>query len=610
MEIFDKINISNEINSKSEKITDYRYYRHCRRIGDSNEFAKIDHLFPDYNSVKKNINKNYSFQNFNHIPQNELQKILFKNLQKQNPENIHFGHKLLNFKKDPKTKKIQTEILNINKNKKKTTNYDLIIACDGFSSKTRKKALINLDNPKPIMKFLNIHFKSKKLTNYINKNKINAMLHFVYNSNICACLINYSYKKSEFGMHLPLTNSEFENYNKNGISAKKLKSMILEMLVEKFSDIDVDLIYEGVWLMGDCVAESFFENGVVLCGDSAHCFPPSGGFGLNSGIEDVANLIQKLMVLDKNFGEIDYPDLREKKKIGIIVGDGLFNNNEIIKNDLFNCENDEAIFDRDLFNENKETLLNHYSKERLFSINLIRKYAMDNLKKAMKFSSSIGFDKGGLDILENIQQFPFLKSTSFLEKSKKFFTTPLEYINFNIDRSLLIKLNDFDFEFNTKNKAQKNILEKDLFFKGFEEKNKYRGCLFKHLKLKIINQEEEKNERIKNNNKDNNENINKILNEDILEENNEILYSRKLLNYINNEFGDKPFFIFTNLNLEKISENKLFHIIKENSETGNFEIFNLKISFENLKNYYDLINEKEYVIIIRSDDYVENIYVK
>jgi len=33
---------------------------------------------------------------------------------------------------------------------------------------------------------------------------------------------------------------------------------------------------------------------VFLAGDAAHRFPPTGGFGANTGIEDVHNLVWKL----------------------------------------------------------------------------------------------------------------------------------------------------------------------------------------------------------------------------------------------------------------------------------------------------------------------------
>ena len=59
-----------------------------------------------------------------------------------------------------------------------------------------------------MMKFFNIYFKSKELSRLLIKNKENAFLHFVYNSKIIGCLINYSYKDGEFGIHIPITEIE------------------------------------------------------------------------------------------------------------------------------------------------------------------------------------------------------------------------------------------------------------------------------------------------------------------------------------------------------------------------------------------------------------------
>jgi len=33
---------------------------------------------------------------------------------------------------------------------------------------------------------------------------------------------------------------------------------------------------------------------VILVGDAAHCFPPAGGFGMNTGIQDSHNLAWKI----------------------------------------------------------------------------------------------------------------------------------------------------------------------------------------------------------------------------------------------------------------------------------------------------------------------------
>ncbi|MEU1550641.1 FAD-dependent monooxygenase [Nocardia sp. NPDC005745] len=50
----------------------------------------------------------------------------------------------------------------------------------------------------------------------------------------------------------------------------------------------------GTWTMTSQTAESFTKGNVILVGDAAHRFPHTGGFGLNSGVQDAHNLAWKL----------------------------------------------------------------------------------------------------------------------------------------------------------------------------------------------------------------------------------------------------------------------------------------------------------------------------
>ncbi|HEX3679633.1 MAG TPA: FAD-dependent monooxygenase [Galbitalea sp.] len=49
------------------------------------------------------------------------------------------------------------------------------------------------------------------------------------------------------------------------------------------------------WSHDQAVTDKWREGRVFLAGDAAHHFPPHGGFGLNSGIQDVHNLVWKLI---------------------------------------------------------------------------------------------------------------------------------------------------------------------------------------------------------------------------------------------------------------------------------------------------------------------------
>jgi putative polyketide hydroxylase len=59
-------------------------------------------------------------------------------------------------------------------------------------------------------------------------------------------------------------------------------------------DLPVELINIAFWTRTAQVAERFQVGRVFLAGDAAHRFPPTGGFGANTGIQDVHNLAWKL----------------------------------------------------------------------------------------------------------------------------------------------------------------------------------------------------------------------------------------------------------------------------------------------------------------------------
>jgi hypothetical protein len=60
------------------------------------------------------------------------------------------------------------------------------------------------------------------------------------------------------------------------------------------SDVQLAVRDVASWTMTAQVAERYRDGRVFLVGDSAHRFPPSGGMGMNTGIQDAHNLAWKL----------------------------------------------------------------------------------------------------------------------------------------------------------------------------------------------------------------------------------------------------------------------------------------------------------------------------
>jgi len=84
------------------------------------------------------------------------------------------------------------------------------------------------------------------------------------------------------------------------------------------ANLDVKLINRSVWRVSKQVAASYARGRAFLIGDAAHRFPPTGGYGMNTGIQDAHNLAWKLaMVLRGQAGEalLDSYDA-ERRPIG------------------------------------------------------------------------------------------------------------------------------------------------------------------------------------------------------------------------------------------------------------------------------------------------------
>ena len=59
-------------------------------------------------------------------------------------------------------------------------------------------------------------------------------------------------------------------------------------------DLDVKVLGVSPWEASAIVADRYRAGPVFLAGDAAHEMPPTGGFGLNTGVQDVHNLAWKL----------------------------------------------------------------------------------------------------------------------------------------------------------------------------------------------------------------------------------------------------------------------------------------------------------------------------
>jgi 4-hydroxyisophthalate hydroxylase len=87
--------------------------------------------------------------------------------------------------------------------------------------------------------------------------------------------------------------------------------------------IEVEFDYIGFWDMRIEVATTYRSGRGFIAGDACHSHPPYGGFGLNTGIEDVANLGWKLAAALEGWGGEQLLDSYSEERQPVFEDTGL-----------------------------------------------------------------------------------------------------------------------------------------------------------------------------------------------------------------------------------------------------------------------------------------------
>ena len=93
-------------------------------------------------------------------------------------------------------------------------------------------------------------------------------------------------------------------------------------------NLRVNILGIAAWTASAHVAEQYGHGRIFLAGDAAHEMPPTGGFGLNTGVQDVHNLVWKLAAVLRGVAGTSllatYHD--ERQPIGRIITEQSLNN--------------------------------------------------------------------------------------------------------------------------------------------------------------------------------------------------------------------------------------------------------------------------------------------
>ncbi len=159
-----------------------------------------------------------------------------------------------------------------------------LVGCDGASSAVRRDLGFDMDGP-ILQHMIGIHFHAD-LGEWVNERK--SILYWVLNKDLMGVLIAH---------WLPTEWVLFAPYFPPQQSPEHFTETVCLGHVRSacgMAPTDLKIERIGPWVLAARLARSFQQGRVFLAGDAAHTFPPTGGLGLNTGVQDAHNLAWKL----------------------------------------------------------------------------------------------------------------------------------------------------------------------------------------------------------------------------------------------------------------------------------------------------------------------------
>mmetsp|Transcript_14397 Transcript_14397/g.22187 ORF Transcript_14397/g.22187 Transcript_14397/m.22187 type:complete len:681 (+) Transcript_14397:64-2106(+) len=182
--------------------------------------------------------------------------------------------------------KAEDEVYQLTLDSGKTAYAGIVIAADGSKGSLRHNWNIpwTKGSQESIQHLLNIHIKTSSPVDPA------AMLYAIFNEECIAMMVRHS--AEEYVLQLPYF-PPYQSLERHFCSSK-----IRQVVSKSLGDgIEFDIISVRPWTMSSCIASTYVDPQSkvgVLVGDAAHIFPPSGGFGMNTGLQDVHNLAWRL----------------------------------------------------------------------------------------------------------------------------------------------------------------------------------------------------------------------------------------------------------------------------------------------------------------------------
>ncbi|KAJ0411284.1 hypothetical protein ATCC90586_004200 [Pythium insidiosum] len=279
----------------------WRDYIYSTGIGRSQEIARIDQFGPAMprplpsNGALRKALASISPTQFLHFPQNRFETMLAAFVE-ETGMTIDRQVELTDLQLGSNGGPTRVQLHHRSSGRYEDATFDVVIGSDGAHSFVRQQCGIDMAGTRNLQSIVNVHFTSKTLSAAAEEHP--GMLYFVFNEHVIGVLIAHDLNRGEWVFQIPFFPPQ-ESIAQD-FSPEQCRELVQHLLSSErrteAAKNDVEILSVGQWQMSARVAQQYeINNGrVFLVGDAAHQFPPAGGFGMNTGIQDAHNLAWKL----------------------------------------------------------------------------------------------------------------------------------------------------------------------------------------------------------------------------------------------------------------------------------------------------------------------------
>ncbi|MEW5298358.1 MAG: hypothetical protein WDW36_001490 [Sanguina aurantia] len=298
MEVFQPLSgLADEVLRRSPPLAEWRKFVYCDSLAaDAEVYGEVDH----FKDSDRGLQAQVSPFPVAHLSQNRLLPLLLERAVAGGCGSVRYGSRVVRASQDadgvevlvaasppasspsrprrgPNAVPAATSVL----------RGSYLVAADGAGSGVRAACGIGMSGQPALQHLINIHFFSPALAALAMTRP--AMLYFVFSPRVVGVLVAHDLSSGEFVAQVPF----FPPLQ----SVSDFSPAVCIELIEAAAGQalgDVSLRQVRPWLMSAEVADRFRDARVLLMGDAAHRFPPAGGFGMNTGVQDAHNLAWKL----------------------------------------------------------------------------------------------------------------------------------------------------------------------------------------------------------------------------------------------------------------------------------------------------------------------------